>query len=441
MYRAREVARTISAGRWLRPSGPIAGCCAGLLAIAASACEGADQDPPAVENPIASETRDSAGIRIIENDRPPGGSRLDWRIGPEPTVSIGKREGEDQYMLYRVSDATRMRDGRIVIANGGSSELRFFDYLGNHLANRGGVGEGPGEFTFLRRVEPWPGDSIVAWEAPRLGFSVFDADGTFGRTFTLVSPSPRPLPRSGESAKPNTTPAGHEGGPVPRDMSAATLLWLPVSATGDGGILAIAGGQDENTTVVQVRDGEGGELSSPITHIGPEPMMLTQAYGGEPAVASWGDLVIVTSTTRYELRAFGRDGKLARIVRRAHELRAPTEAEVFAYMEENSPPGMSPEQIRRQFQSLPIPEYFPAFGRIMSDAAGRLWVREYDLPDVERDAPLWTVFDAEGRVLGFVETPQGLAIFEIGEDYLLGKMRDELQVEYVQLRSLARSPS
>ena len=110
-------------------------------------------------------------------------------------------------------------------------------------------------------------------------------------------------------------------------------------------------------------------------------------------------------------------------------------------MKENSPPGMNPGQIRRQFQSLSVPEYFPAFGRIMADAADRLWVREYDLPDVERDAPLWTVFDAEGRVLGFVETPKGLVIYEIGEDYILGKVRDELRVDYVQMWPLARSGS
>lgn len=39
--------------------------------------------------------RDSAGIRIVENTRPPEGSRLDWRLGPEPLVSIGRMEGED----------------------------------------------------------------------------------------------------------------------------------------------------------------------------------------------------------------------------------------------------------------------------------------------------------------------------------------------------------
>ena len=56
---------------------------------------------------LPTETRDSAGIRIVENARPPAGSRLGWRIGPEPAVSIGVLEGEDRYMLQQVTDADR----------------------------------------------------------------------------------------------------------------------------------------------------------------------------------------------------------------------------------------------------------------------------------------------------------------------------------------------
>ncbi|MDE2984426.1 MAG: hypothetical protein OXU69_06945, partial [Gemmatimonadota bacterium] len=56
--------------------------------------------------------RDSAGIRIVENPRPPDGSRLGWRTGSEPAVSIGVLEGEDPYMLFAVRDATILSDGR-----------------------------------------------------------------------------------------------------------------------------------------------------------------------------------------------------------------------------------------------------------------------------------------------------------------------------------------
>lgn len=66
-----------------------------LAVLALPACEGADSpDRPATQ------VRDSAGIRIIENASPPEGSRLNWRIGSEPTLSIGEVDGDDPYLLY-----------------------------------------------------------------------------------------------------------------------------------------------------------------------------------------------------------------------------------------------------------------------------------------------------------------------------------------------------
>ena len=84
-------------------------------------------------------------------------------------------------------------------------------------------------------------------------------------------------------------------------------------------------------------------------------------------------------------------------------------------------------------------ETFPAFSSFIGDATGHLWVREYDFPGEARPAPLWTVFGPEGRVLGCIETPPGLRIFEIGADYILGRVRDELGVESVQVWPLRRS--
>ena len=49
-------------------------------------------------------------------------------------------------------------------------------------------------------------------------------------------------------------------------------------------------------------------------------------------------------------------------------------------------------------------------------------------PKEANPAPLWTVFSPAGRVLGFVETPEGLEIREIGDDYVLGHAKGELDV-------------
>lgn len=381
-----------------------------VIALGIAACE-ADVG---VSRPD-SQQRDSAGVRIVENARPPDGSRLAWRIGPEPSLSIGVLEGDEPHMLFAVRDATRLADGRIVVVNGGSAELRFFDSNGRHLGTRGGRGEGPGEFRELGNVAPWPGDSLVAWFAPGWRMSVFDGDGNYGRTFG-INDGTRPW------------------------------RFRPDSPTSDGLFLAVLAPEDADTLVLELRDGEGAVRSSLGTHPGSEPylmhegtnreMLYWKIFGREPVWGVWGDLVAVGVSSRYEIKALDADGSLTRIVRREHNPRAVTSAEVEAHIEGRR---FFNESNRREYRSVPVAEHFPAFTSIMSDALDHLWVREYDLPGQDRPAPLWTVFDSEGRVLGFVETPAGLSIYEIGADFILGKSVSELGVESVQVWLLDRS--
>ena len=104
-----------------------------------------------------------------------------------------------------------------------------------------------------------------------------------------------------------------------------------------------------------------------------------------------------------------------------------------------TPESFLEETIWPFLESFTLAEHLPAFSTVLADAAGHLWVREYDLPREENPVPLWTVFDPEGRVLGFVETPNGLDILQIGEDFIVGRVKDEFEVEYVQVWPLVRS--
>ena len=328
-------------------------------------------------------------------------------------------------MLHRVRDGKKLSDGRIVIANGGDDELRIFDASGNWLESWGGRGEGPGEFSGLEYVDTWPGDSVVAWSGPGSSILVFDSEGNFGRSFKL---------------EPNTdSPFGR--------------YVFPAAVTGIGSILA---GQDPSIfdrVVVEIRDAEGRLMSSLGEHPGVEHHRVESATGSArmvmtydvifgPTVAQvpWGDLIVHNRNSRYEIRAFAGDGTLARIVRRDHVAHAPTAEEIEAYIEEQAsryPDDLMAEQ-RKQYQSVPVAEYMPAFTSVIIDRLNHLWVEEYELPGEKRPGSLWTVFDPQGRVLGFVETPDGLDIFEIGEDFILGRFKDEFEVEYVQVWPLER---
>ena len=393
-----------------------------LVVLPAVACHEDNQPSSA----LRSQTRDSAGVQIVENPAPPAGSRLGWRIGLEPSVSIGRRDAEGPYVLYLARDATILADGRIVVADGASGELRFFDSTGSHLASRGGQGEGPGEFDGLVGVAPWTGDSILAWFAgPRLGISVFDSGGNYGRMIEINDGSQRGW-------------------------------YEPASTSVHGSILAVLLWEDRDTLVMELRDGEGGLRTSLGAHPSWEPYLMDEGteremlywttFGREPAWGLWGNLAIIGLTSRYEIKAYGADGALARIVRREHSPRVPAPEDVEAYIASevlpNYPDATPSEQEdrRRRYRSVPVAEHFPAFTSIMVDGLDHLWIREYDLPREERPAPLWTVFDPEGHVLGLVETPaELLRIHEIGEDYILGTAWDELGVETKQVWALERS--
>ena len=398
-----------------------------LLLFATTACgdRPAGEDSPSLQAMV----RDSADVRIVENPRPPAGSRLDWRIGSQPEVTIGVLEGAEPYLLDRVRDALVLRDGRIVVVNGGSDELRVFDTSGNHVVTWGGRGEGPGEFDNLWQVHRWPGDSLLALYSQARRLTVLDPEGHYGRDFALrrgrqffsvedVLPDGAIL--TSDFVRPRDRPPGFSR--------------LP--------------------SHYRVRGPEGEMRSSLGSFPGPEMFAVRTAGGvsggGIPfrhrvSAFAWGDFAAVAQNDSYEIRGFDLDGTLRKVVRRDHEPVAPTAAHVDAYIEDQVAGGPEEErterraELRESLRDRYFPETHPAYAAAMSDLADHLWVREYSLPGEGHPNPVWTVFDPEGQVLGFTETPAGLSIFEIGEGYILGLARDDLGVEYVQLWSLERS--
>ncbi len=396
-----------------------------LVAIAVTQL-GACGDDSGTGQALRSEVRDSAGVAIVENTRPAPDSRLGWRVGEVPAVSIGTGEGDEGEMLFIVLDATRLADGRIVVANAGTSELRVFGADGAYLETWGGPGEGPGEFGRFtpQAVSRWPGDSVAAGNMFQSRLEVFDSRGRHGRTVTLADGFHSflgVLPDGAVLAKPSRVLSGISGY---EDLSLARR-------DEDFGLLRSDG---ELRVSLGLHPGEEWYASTT------PPSATVHPFGRSTIATIWGDIVVLAPTDRYELRAYGSDGALVRIIRRDHELRSPTRAELDDLLAESF--ADLPEEVRMRFvaqtEDMPLVEFFPAFEALHSDLLGHLWVQEYRFPG--EDGNLWTVFDADGRVKGLVETPPGLDIFEIGEDYVLGKTIDEFDVERVQLWPLDRAP-
>jgi hypothetical protein len=92
------------------------------------------------------QVRDSAGISIVETSQPAWGTERGWTVDAAPFISIGETDGDDPYLFDRIRGTFRRRDGSIVVADGGTRELREFDSTGRFVGAKGQRGPGPGEF-------------------------------------------------------------------------------------------------------------------------------------------------------------------------------------------------------------------------------------------------------------------------------------------------------
>ncbi len=392
------------------------------LTLCAVGCGDASNTP---EDGLRVAVEDSAGVTIVENDPAATDSRLPWQLGEQPSVSIGSVDSGEPDELFEVRDAMRLADGRIVIANLGSSELRVFNADGSHAGTWGRQGEGPGEFVSgPTAVALWPADSIAAPDPGGARLSLFDLDGNHGRNVALdaslsnvidLLPGGK-MVTSSVLVEPETNGSS--------DLVRYITEWALLDA--DGTQLATLG-EFLYTEDWTIRGPDGSVVGS-----SPHP------FGRRTSSAVWGELVAIGVQDSYEIKAFAADGSLVGIVRRNGDLGSPTREDMDALVDRMV--GDLPDEARTRAMSMlrdmPLVESYPAFAEIVADRVGYLWVLEYRM--FGEGDPVWTVFDPGGRIQGLVETPPGLDVLEIGADYLLGLVTDELGAEYVQLWALDR---
>lgn len=156
----------------------------GAVALVMTALWGcASGDETATESHSATE-RDSAAIRIVESAAPAWGADRGWRVAPMPEAVMGASssplDSGDEIPLHRVQGARFLSEGRIVVANAGSSEIMVFDTAGALVRRFGGQGDGPGEFRRIDGLHVCGGDSIAVVDFGQT-LHLFDGEGTFAR--------------------------------------------------------------------------------------------------------------------------------------------------------------------------------------------------------------------------------------------------------------------
>lgn len=393
-----------------------------MVAVAIAACF-------LPEELVAQHVTDSAGARIVRygpRDRP----RARWTV-ERKLLSIGGSAGTGPTEFSQVLGVARMSDGKVVMANGGSTELRVFSATGEFIRSIGRKGLGPGEFDGILLMLRSADTLVVHDRQSRL--QIYLADGTLLRSYTRPQ-----FQEHGVSSWPGML---SDGSGVVQGMDPITDSTSDqVTATATLGIKSPTGTEARAFTQIPVfeRVRRGGRS-------------VALFLGAVSRVAVMGERVCAGYAIRWEVQCFDRRGRLmSRTVRDVEPGRV-TEADKEEFRRGYAAANVlqPPDKVKAALQMFQFADRRSAFGRFVpASPTGELWVGEFVVLEsfvpgrrgtvIPEKPTTWSVLGPDGSWVADVVLPARFSLLDAGRDYVAGVELDQDDVESVVVYRLKR---
>lgn len=368
------------------------------------------------------------------------------RIDTVAALSIGT-EGLAEFEFSNVLDARRLADGRIIVIDGGSKQIRVFDGRGRIASVSGRTGSGPGEFQSLtwagitadgmiyaydrslRRISEWNanGKQTGSWNL-ELGENVWNPVLVLDRRSILFSEWTVP------------TEEQYPVGTLLRDTFSYYLVPVKLSRF-------VSSGKVIPTDTAFVTKIPGPFRFS--NHIGRVWAAHDVPFSPTPQIVALGDTLYFTSGDSASITILSIPNHHIRSVKAGlatETVSAQDVEEMVEFKSGNSldergrsfrPPG-SERFWSRLYAAMPRLDHKPAISGIAVDPWGNLWLGEYPKA-VGQWATKWTALDKTGQITGSVSFHPTGRITHIDNKYAVVVVRDEFDVETIKLFPIRRS--
>ena len=368
-----------------------------------------------------------------------------WDVSDDPIAAIGGTDEREGYLLHHVAGVTRLADGRIVVLNASSHELKYYDAEGKHLFNAGGQGDGPGELRMWpESFTRLPGDSILVL-SPVRGLTRFGPAGEY------VTSRPVNLPWPADWACRSSEGGRH----LLADGSILMLLDATVYSGGGHGPGCPKPSVKRAMTLIVRYVAEAGELDTVSLAPGPEDTFEAEsryAYAKDLVFAIARDRVYVGDTGSDTILVMGLTGDTITTLPVPFES-LPVPADAMEKLSEDV--EYTGGGLRYTLTTTFVyPNHYPGFGRLVAGPEEELWVMAYppakepfhvwELTNPAYSGHLddggarWRVVGRDGRSIAELRTPPGFFLVEVGADYILGVSKDDLDRESVEVYALIR---
>jgi hypothetical protein len=367
--------------------------------------------------------RDSAGVQIVDLSQASSNPAV-CQLDTSGARSIGTEHGSLEQQLFAIRGVVELSNGNLVVANGGSNELRWFGADGGFVRATGGNGDGPGEFRGLAGLITLSEDSILAYDSTLKRFQVFDSAGQHVRGFQLAqdeytSSYPAPLGRTdgGEllirDLRLNAPEADRGGRARPhfdlvRYDRVGRFLGVSVSPP-------------------------AWETFSPGPVDGITVSPLAIPFSATTLLAVTSEALLLADTESGEIEEISFEGSLLRLLR-PPTLPAPvvTSDDVRSYRERAmaNVPLVARELFRQVYEQVPIPETKPRLRSFTVSKDGIVWLVATPIADDAGSEAL--ILDPEWNLVCRVLTPDAFEPMVVSRDRVVGVTTDDLGVESVR---------
>jgi len=338
------------------------------------------------------------GVEVILNPKRPLSKVCKCSL--EEDLSIGVKEGDENYILFRPSDIEVDAEGNIYVLDSGNHRVQVFDRNGKYLRTIGRKGEGPGEIKMAFKMSMGPDGKLYLLDIGNFRITIFNRDGEYVGDFK---------PKKGF---PNDISVDDQG---------EVFLSSDMRDKAGKGIINISRYDQKGEALLSYGNFKKREFQW-IT-IGSKsgvPTLLAIPTGYEPETV-WtidpkGNLYVGYGD-KYEISFYSREGKLKRRFGRKWTPMKIAREEKRAVLD-----GLEnvPSQVKKQ---IIFPDFKPAFDDMIVDEEGNLWV---SIPS--KEGYTYDIFNRKGMYINQVHLDVRPRLFKNGYVYAITATEEGVRV-------------
>ncbi len=363
---------------------------------------------------------DSAGAEVVFSPAPTVEGEI--VLAGEPVTVIRPDFGTPDHFLFGVTSAAVTQSGDLLVGNSGTGQVFRFNSEGVLRGAVGRLGDGPGEVRSISSLHRCDDDGFAV--ASPAGVNVYRADLTLAATAPMI----------GRLADARTQVVGLDfecesvlikapSGLAPR--SGDVLVEIPQSFYWT----SLEGGRRDTVVVTSTGPGLAWAL-------GGRRGWARVPFGPRTVSASVGGRLVTGLGRDREISAWDSSGAIVGVYRWAGPSLELSDGDWAAFVDSY---GQFLREHPEERDYVPGVEIFPrlenkpAYGRLLADEEGRLWLQDYEGygPFVEHLANTWSVLDASGGLVARVRAPSDLEVLAVTTGVLIGLRKDSMDQEFV----------